>query len=148
MKPEVNEILPGLLGTVITDIAPHLPEGYPQGSMSIIALLMIFSAQEFDRAAEVRSHENRAMRGLFADAARDVPDPDLQRRLLKASNESDESLLVSALNASNSDLKELLIELHTATEMNDSDWAKNTDELIWAMLAEFTAARKLNLPVF
>ena len=34
MKPEVNEILTGVLGTVLTDIAPHLPEGYPQGSMT------------------------------------------------------------------------------------------------------------------
>ncbi len=88
------------------------------------------------------------MRGLFADAARDVPDPDLQRRLLKAAREVDDSLLISALNASNSELKELMIELHLATEMNDSDWAHNTDELIWAMLAEFTAARKLELPAF
>jgi len=148
MKPEVNEILPGLLGTVITDIAPHLPEGYPQGSMSVIALLMLFSAQEFDRAAEVRSHENQAMRALFSDAAREIPDPDLKRRLQKAANESDESLKVSALNASNCLLKDLMIELHTATELSDSDWARNTDELIWAMLAEFTAARKLDLPAF
>jgi len=148
MKPEVNEILTGLLGAVITDIAPHLPEGYPQGSMSLVALLMMFSAQEYDRAAEVRFNENLAMRGLFVDAARDVPDPDLQRRLLKAGNESDESLLISALNASNCELKELLVELHLATEMNDTPWAHNTDELIWAMLEEFTAARKLDLPAF
>ena len=146
MRPEVDEILTGVLGTVLTDIAPHLPEGYPQGSMNLIALLMIFASQEYDRAAEVRAHENAAMRALFADAAGPVPDPDLRHRLQKASNESDESLKVSLLNASNTILKELLIELHEMAETSDSPWGSSTEELIWAMLAEFTAARKLDIP--
>ncbi len=147
MKPEVNDILTGVLGTVLSDIGPHLPEGYPQGSMNLIALLMVFSAQEYDRAAEVRAHENAAMRALFADVASSVPDPDLRYRLERAANESDDSLKVSALNASNSRLKELLIELHELVENSDAAWARSTDELIWAMLAEFTAARHLDLPI-
>ncbi len=150
MKPEVNEILTGVLGAVMTDIAPHLPGGYSQGSMSMIALLMIFAAQEYDRAADVRARENAAMRALFADVtgkgAGAVPDPDLRARLQKAANEADESLKVSVLNASNSTLKELLIELHMLAEESDAPWAKAADEMIWALLAEFTAARHLDIP--
>ena len=147
MKPEVNEILTGVLGTVLADIAPHLPEGYPQGSMTMIALLNIFAAQEYDRAAEVRAHENNAMRALFADVAASLPDPDLRARLEKASSESDESLKVSVLNTSNSSLKELLIELHKMAEESDAAWARAADEMIWALMAEFTAARHLDIPV-
>jgi len=147
MKPEVNEILTGVLGAVLTDIAPHLPEGYSQGSMTLIALLMIFSAQEYDRAADVRASENDAMRALFADVAGSVPDPDLSTRLKKAAHTADESLRVSALNASNGDLKELLIELHVLAEESDTPWARAADEMIWAMMAEFTAARHLDMPV-
>ena len=51
----------------------------------MIALLNIFAAQEYDRAAEVRAHENNAMRALFADVAASLPDPDLRKRLEKAS---------------------------------------------------------------
>jgi len=147
MKPEVSDILTGVLGAVLTDIAPHLPEGYAQGSMSLIALLMIFAAQEYDRAAEVRANENRSLRALYADVAGSVPDPDLRARLERASREADESLRVSALNAANAALKELLIELHVLAEESDAPWARSTDEMIWALLAEFTAARHLVMPV-
>jgi len=147
MRPEVSEILTGVLGAVLTDIAPHLPEGYAQGSMSIIALLMIFASQEYDRAADVRVAENRSMRALYADVAGSVPDPDLRTRLKKASREADESLRVSALNASNAALKDLLIELHVLAEESDAAWARAADEMIWALLAEFTAARHLDMPV-
>jgi hypothetical protein len=146
MKPEVSDILTGVLGAVLTDIAPHLPEGYAQGSMSLIALLMIFSAQEYDRAAEVRRAENDAMRALFADVAGSVPDPDLRGRLERASRETDDSLRVSALNTSNAALKDLLIELHVLTEESDAPWGRSADEMIWALLAEFTAARHLDMP--
>jgi hypothetical protein len=146
MKPEVNDILTGVLGTVLTDIAPHLPEGYPQGSMTMIALLNIFAAQEYDRAAEIRAHENDAMRALFADVAGGVMVPDLRARLERAAKDADDSLRISALNKTNSDLKELLIELHTLAEESDSAWGRSTDELIWALLAEFTTARHLDIP--
>jgi hypothetical protein len=147
MRPEVSEILTGVLGAVLTDIAPHLPEGYAQGSMSLIALLMIFASQEYDRAADVRAAENRSLRALFADVGPSLPDPDLRARLAKAARETDESLRVSALNAANAGLKELLIELHVLAEESDAPWASAADEMIWALLAEFTAARHLDMPV-
>ena len=70
MKPEVDQILMITAGQVMGELTPNLPTQYTQGVAQIAALMTILSAQEYDRAAEIRVNENRDMRALFAELAR------------------------------------------------------------------------------
>lgn len=69
MKPEADQILGLSAFQLLGTLSPLLPEAYAQGTASLIAFMMMLSAQEYNRAADIRVKENEDMRALFAGLA-------------------------------------------------------------------------------
>lgn len=148
MKPEVDVVLGGFMGTLLTEVAPQLGGEYSLGSVGLIAMTIGMAAQEFDRAADIRIAENREMRALFAEAATLVEESGLKARLSEAAALSDTSFRVSALNAANDALAALLIDLQAAVEETRAGWAGVFETKIWDYLAAAAERRKVVLPSF
>lgn len=148
MKPEVDVVLGGFLGTLLTEIAPQLGGEYSLGSVGLVAMTMGMAAQEYDKAADVRVAENREMRALFADAAGVVEDKGLKVRLSEAAATEDTSFRISALNATNDALTKLLIELQATVEESRASWAAGLEARIWDYLVASVERRKIVLPTF
>ena len=143
MKPEIDQILNVSAMQLTTALAPQLPAGYAQGSVSLIAFMMMLSAQEYDRAADVRAAENADMRALFGELAPHVKDSALQTRMEAASNTDDESLRISALDAANHELRKLLIDAQTHIETLG---APEAEQKIWNVLRSSADRRVLKMP--
>ena len=102
----------------------------------------------WDRAADRRVEENRALRRLFVQVAPEIDDPGLRARLEAASGEEEESLRISDLNRSNDRLRTLLIELHADVEEIDTEIARRIEAAIWEELRVSTERRALSLAPF
>lgn len=146
MKPEVDQILMITAGQIMTELTPNLPSHYTQGAAQLAALMAILSAQEYDRAAEIRAAENREMRALFAELAPGVSDAALRAKLEAAAKGADTSLRISALDQNNYGLRELLIALHEHVEAQNGDAARATETRIWTLLKNLAERRQLYLP--
>ena len=146
MKPEVDQILMITAGQIATELMPHLAAQYTQGVAQLSALMAILSAQEYDRAAEIRAAENREMRALFAELAPLVTDAGLNTKLNEQAGGQDASLRVSALNRANYALRDLLIALHEHVEGLDGEAARKAETRIWTLLKVFAERRQLHLP--
>lgn len=145
MKPEVNQILGMTAGQLLSEVAPLLPHQYAQGTASIAAMMLMLSAQEYDRAADIRAAENSGMRALFAGLAPLVRDAGLKARLEEAARGTDTSLKISALDQNNYALRTLLIALHEHVEGLDGEAARAAETRIWQALKRFADARQLSL---
>jgi hypothetical protein len=130
------------------DFAPRLPTSFEQSGLGRHAILLGVVAEEFDRAASRRIEENRALRGLFADAVKTIPNSDLRSRLQAACETEDRSFKVRDLDKSNCGLRSLLIELHEHVEQLAGDKAKSLEEAIWRELACSTERRCTSLNRF
>ena len=64
MKPDVDQVMQGFFGTLLMDVAPHLNAEYSMGNVGIMGMMMFMTAEEHDRAAEIRAAENAEMRTL------------------------------------------------------------------------------------
>lgn len=141
MSPEVDQILGTSAGQLMA-LAPLLPEGYGQGQASLLAFMMIMSAQEFERAAEVRFRENTEIRALFRKFSSAVEKPGLRKRIEAAAKTRDESFAVSALNRTNAELRRLLILLQIHVEQEGDTAAQKA---IWDVLKRSAARRLVRL---
>jgi hypothetical protein len=142
MKPGIAQIALGAANTLAAGVAPHLASPYAVGHAGTVAMLLIFMAQEAERAAETLAGENAALRALFAEAAPKLEW--LRERLADASAGREESLHVSILEAENARLRTLLIELHAAAEAAD---LHDVEAQIWRVLKKSADDRSLVLPV-
>ena len=146
MKPVVDNVLQGCFATLLTEVAPHLGAEYSVGDVSVMGLMLFMSAEEYDRAAEVRTEDNAEMRSIFAEAASQIEDADLRSRLSEASDARDTSLRISALDKTNDKLKALLIDLQAWLEEQGGDWAAHIERRIWRHLKDSAERRKLPYP--
>jgi hypothetical protein len=146
MKPEVDQILMITAGQVLGELAPNLPTQYSQGVAQLAALMAILSAQEYDRAAEIRAAENRDLRALFAELAPQIADTALRAKLTDAAKDEDGSLRISALDQANYALRTLLIEAQEAVEATADAAARGAETKIWALLKRMADRRQLYLP--
>lgn len=146
MKPEVDQILMITAGQVMGELAPNLPSHYTQSTAQLTAIMAVLSAQEYDRAAEIRSAENREMRALFAELAPKVRDATLKAKLETAAAGEDTSLRISALDQNNYTLRVLLIALHEDVEAQHGDAARKAEIRIWRLLKNLAERRQLYLP--
>ena len=146
MKPEVDQILMITAGQIMLELTPNLAAQYAQGVAQLSALMAILSAQEYDRAADIRASENREMREAFAELAPLVADAALKARLGAAAATTDPSLRVSALNEANYALRDLLIALHEHIEALDGQAARAAETRLWSLLKTFAGRRRLYLP--
>jgi hypothetical protein len=142
MNPEVDQILMLSASQLMGSIAPLLPEGYPQGQASLLSFMMVLSAQEFGRAADIRARENRSIRMLFGELAPGVDEADLRCRLEAAATTLDDDLTIAALNATNAELRRLLIELQVHAEEHGN---RDAEARIWAVLKRSAEARLVRL---
>ncbi|ABS64111.1 conserved hypothetical protein [Parvibaculum lavamentivorans DS-1] len=146
MKPDVPVVMRGLFGTMLTEIAPNLTAEYSAGSIGIMSMMIFMTAEEYDRAADIRAAENAEMRALFAEAAGLVDDAGLKAKLAEAAKGRDGSLRVSALDKENSALAALLIELHVHAEESTAPHAAGLEARIWDYLLASVERRKLPFP--
>ncbi len=143
MKPEPTRFIEVAAAHLMLKTAPALGGGYEQASTLVLGMLLNALGEEFDRAAAWRVEENRALRGIFADAAPVVADTGLAERLEVAARGEDASLAVSDLERSNAGLRGLLIELHARVEELPGADARRIEFEIWRELAASTERRKL-----
>lgn len=148
MKPDVGTVMQGFFGTLLGDIAPHLTAEYSMGNVGLMGMMMFMTAEEYDRAADIRAAENAEMRSLFSHAATLVADEALRAKLASAASEKEGSLRISELNARNAALAGLMVELQAHAEASDAPWASNLEARIWDHLVAATERRKLPLPSF
>jgi hypothetical protein len=148
MKPEVDVVLRSMMTKLLVEVAPAIGDAYVRSNVESMVALLAAAAEEFDRAAEVRVAENRSMRAILRAAAVQVPDGDLRARLALAAEESDTSLRIADLNASNDRLRALLIELQALVEGSDEGWAREIDGAIWAELRASARRRAISFYPF
>lgn len=147
MKPLLPELLGGAAMTLALEVAPRLEAApYARGHAMTIMMMLIFAAQEADRAADVLYTENAALKALLKEAADlDLPEP-VRTAARAAAAAPDPGLRVSALAALNADLRRDLITLHEAVEASPAPWAEALEARIWDLLRTGAAARALTLP--
>lgn len=137
MTPTVPTVLNGLARTLLMDLAPQVTLPYAGQTLQLAGALTMMIAQEFERAAARLVEENGAVEALLADAG----DDDLSR--LASAREP--SLLVSALQARNRDLRAALTHLHAHVETLDTPAARALETRIWAELVASTRRRVLDM---
>lgn len=142
MKPSPELVLNQTFANIVMEMAPALPPGYGQSSAATAGALLLMVAQEFDRAADIRAKENRVMRALFADAAKNASGG-LGAKLNAVVGVRDEDLTVSGLDRANGELKRLLIELQAHAEQAGD---RVLELRILRFLSEAAAARQVHLP--
>jgi hypothetical protein len=148
VKPDVSRVLEVCASSLMLDVAPNVAPSYRQASVFATALLLSSIREELDRIADRRVEENRALRALFADAAPAVEEASLRERLVEAARGEEPSLRISALDAGNAALRQLLIDLHTHVETQDGAEARRIEAAIWRELKASTERRRLGLNAF
>ncbi len=142
MIPEVDHMLSLSAAQLMGTLLPQLPDGYAQGQAMLLSVMMAIGAQEYGRAADVRASENADMRTLFRELAPDVGDKELRARLEAAAGTRDETLVISALNTSNAELRSLLIALQTIVEQQEN---REAQLHIWDVLKRSAERRLVTL---
>ncbi|HUO93635.1 MAG TPA: hypothetical protein VMU22_11965 [Rhizomicrobium sp.] len=142
MKPEVDQILALSSQALMGALVPQLPPGFAQGSASLLGIMMMLSAQEYERGAEIRAAENADMRALFREAAPRIADAGLKSLVSKAAATEDRSLRISALNAENTELRRVLIRLQAHAEEHAD---RSLQRRIWDVLKASAERRLLRL---
>jgi hypothetical protein len=143
MKPDVADILnitaEQSMAAIVSAGAPH----YVQGAVAVHGLLLRFAAREYERGADIRARENADIRAVFAELAEQVRDEVLKAQLAEAVATRDESLTISSLDASNAELRKLLIALHAHVE---EQGLRAAEKRIWQLLK--TIASRRAMPLF
>lgn len=137
MIPETDAMLVSTAMRLLMHVVPAIPPGYPQSSAGTAATMLLFAAQEFDRAADIRLWENAEMRGLLKRGQDWLKPADI---LPAASNR------ISALNVENHALQTALIALHIAVEGGQGSEARVMERDILAFLKASAERRRLLLP--
>jgi hypothetical protein len=132
MTPTVPIVLNGLARTLLMDLAPQVSAAYAGQTLQLSGALAMMIAQEFERAAARLVEENAAIDSILVDGGDPAP-------------AWDGSLLVSALQARNRELRAALIRLHAAVESRSDPDSQALEARIWAELVESTRRRTLDM---
>ena len=116
------------------------------GKIGVVALISFLCAQEAEKGAAVRVAENRSIRALFADAAREGWAPALEAVMASLAAGVDEDFTLSGLDRANAELRRALIALQTAVEEDSAPVARQRERRIAALLVDHARARSLLLP--
>jgi hypothetical protein len=122
MTPNVPAVLMELSGLLMKNAQPGVPDAERASDLNLSAMLLMVTAEIWDRQAAILVEENRAIRAILSQAG---DDPDLR---------------LSVLQAENNRLRAALTEAHADAEAA-GDTAK--EAAIWAELAASTERRKL-----
>jgi hypothetical protein len=141
--PRPQQALGDLATKLAMSVAPDTRSAYGASNAGMIAMLMQCLAQEFGRAAAVRTQDIDELVALF-ESLRDVPPEDLAHRIAAFLRGSAESLRIEHLNARHAAGMELLIELHAWAEQVGAD---ELDQEIWNFLIRHADRHAYQLPV-
>ncbi|MEI9933115.1 MAG: hypothetical protein WDM89_21940 [Rhizomicrobium sp.] len=142
MTPDAQDILNKSADQLMGQLAPALNAQYSQGAAAVMALLLKFSAREYERSADIRATENVDLRALFAGLTSRVGDEALRKRLEDAAATRDTSLAISALNSANYDLRRVLIALQIWIEDHGT---REDQQRIWSVLKASVDRRVVSL---
>lgn len=142
MNPDVDQILALSANQLVGVLAPRLPGTYEIGSATTLGIMMMLSAQEYERGAEIRTAENDDLRALFKACANAIKNDALKSKLIRAAETRDTSLKISALNAENAELRRVLIALQVHCEDNG---LAELERRIWTVLKASAERRLLKL---
>jgi hypothetical protein len=145
MSPEGDKILGLTAMRLATVVAPALSDSYAQSSIGLLNFMLTLVAKEYERGADVRASENADIREAFAELTPLVADNELKAQLASAARDKDTSLRISALNASNYELRKLLIRLQAHLEEQDGPKARAAEKRIWQLLKAIAARRMVSL---
>jgi len=148
VKPDENLVLADFAARFAGEIAPQVQPAYLAAAIGMSAGILGMIAEDWDRSASRRVEENRAVRGLFRDAAGLGLEAGLAARLAALAEGNDDDLRLSALEAGNEVLRAALIELHAAVEAMDGAAATALNDAIWRELAASTERRRLSVGSF
>jgi len=148
VKPDATVLLENLAAKLMFEMAPQMQLPFMQGTVNVVGLLLTMLREEWDRAAARRVDENRAMRSLFARAVGEVGEAALRRRLAEAGDGADTSLRIADLDATNDDLRQLLIDLQAHVEAQSGESARRLETEIWEELLASTERRRFAISPF
>lgn len=148
MRPEVTRVFQTFAMDLMMRVIPEIGSAYHQGTIGMMASMLLMAADEWDRAASRRVEENARLREIFAASAPVVTDSALRDRIVALAATRDDDLRVSALEKNNCDLRAALIDLHAHVEALEGAAARRVEEEIWRELAKSTERRMLSTAPF
>ncbi|MBV9332042.1 MAG: hypothetical protein JOZ55_10860 [Alphaproteobacteria bacterium] len=145
MSPEGDRILALCMQRLASEIGPSLTTQFAAGQLGLTGFMLSMVAREYERGAELRVSENRAMRALFAELAPAVSDRELKGKLEDAAATRDDVLTISSLDVANWALRRLLIALQSHLEDQSGASAREGEARVWALLKSIAANRMVSL---
>jgi hypothetical protein len=142
MIPRPQQALADLAMKLATSVATDTQSAYAASSAGMIAMLMQCLAQDFDRAAAVRTQDIDELTALF-ESLRDVPPESLATRIAAFQRGTVESLRIEHLNARHAQGMDVLIALHEWAEQNGAD---ELDQEIWNFLSRHADRHAYQVP--
>ena len=145
MTPNLPELLTGNLIAISTPPPPESAGEFAGGRIGVIGMISFMAAQEAETGVAVRVAENRAIRALFTNAAREGWASNTAE-LEQLSNTTDDDLTLSGVDAANAALRRALIPLHEAVEAMAGPVGRTREARILKLLREGAESRALTLP--
>ena len=121
-------------------ISPAVGDPFAAQMARLSGMLLTICANGVDDAAELRAHENAAIRGILGEAAALVEAP-LAAALKAAAVSHDPGLKISVLDTENHRLRCLLVKAQAALEENTVPAAHALDQRIWRLLESIETMR-------
>lgn len=144
MTPDPKKVLLTLTGVLGGQVLPEVRTPFAQQSVGLTATLLLFLAQEWDRAAARLVEESAATLELLTRAKPLVGEGGLHERIVEAERRVPGSdLHLGALQSENDQLRRLLIDVHERVESMKGEAAERLNELIWEELRQSTRRRHL-----
>ena len=148
VRPNIPIVFQTVAADLMTRVLPAISPTYHQGTVGMVATLLVIAADEWDRGASRRLEENEAIRALFRRASAIVSDKSLANKLTQLANTTDSDYRVSALENNNCILRAALIELHIQIESQSGNEAREIENAIWKEIATSTERRHLSTAAF
>jgi hypothetical protein len=148
MRPEISRVFQTFAMDLMMRVIPEIGSAYHQGTIGMMATMLLIAADEWDRGASRRVEENARLREMFAAAGPAVTDSALRDRLAALAATRDDDLRVSALEQNNCALRAALIALHAHVEGLQGAAARRVEDEIWRELAKSTERRLLSTAPF
>jgi hypothetical protein len=143
MIPRPRQAMQDLALKLMMSVAPQTRSTYAASNTGMIAMLLQCLAQDFDRAAQVRSDDIAEISTLFRDLPAGV-DASLATRIATFLHTQPQSLRIADLDAHHADATRLLIELHAWTEQHDD---ASLDSAIWDYLTRHADRHAYDMPI-
>lgn len=143
MRPRIEIAFEQVAADLLERVAPAISSSYHQGTVGMVATILMIATEEWDRAASRRIEENASIRALFHEAAPAVKNSALRERLGELTAVEDRDFRVSALEANNCELRAALIDLHSYVENEAGADARRIEDEIWKELVKSTERRRL-----